>query len=95
VGTRNANNQGLGVVRNVSRTGIGIETGQPPLRGQMVILRLAIDDVTHELRTHAVRVQRRGAGNFYEVGLDWTSCTPEQLSFLDKILQLVETQPKS
>ena len=54
VGTRNANNQGMGVVKNVSRTGIGIETGQPPLRGQLVILRLAIDDVTHELRTHAV-----------------------------------------
>lgn len=93
VGARNANNQGLSVVKNVSRTGIGIETGQPPLKGQTVILRLALDHTTHELRTRATRVTRRGTSNFYDVGLDWSGCTPEQLSFLDEILRLVEQFP--
>jgi hypothetical protein len=93
LGTLNPNNQGLSVVKNVSRTGIGIETGQPPMRGQAVILRLALDDQTHELRTRATRVARRGTSNFYEVGLDWSGCSAEQMSFLDEILKAVEAQP--
>jgi hypothetical protein len=92
-GALNPNNQALSVVKNVSRTGIGIETGQPPLRGQTVMLRLAIDDAMHLLRTRATRVQRRGSSNFYEVGLDWSGCSPEQLAFLDDVLRLVEEQP--
>lgn len=95
VGRLNNNNQALGAVKNVSRNGIGIETGQPPMRGQAVMLRLALNDVVHELRTHATRVTKRGNGNFYEVGLDWSSCTEEQLSFLDEILQAVDEQPLS
>lgn len=82
-------------MKNVSRTGVGIETGQPPRQGQMVILRLALGDETHELRTQTTRVKRRGNSNFYDVGLDWNSCTPKQLSFLDEILRLVEQQPQA
>jgi hypothetical protein len=93
VGALNANNQGFSVVKNVSRTGIGLETGQPPIRGQAVILRLAMENQTHELRTRATRVTRRGTSNFYEVGLDWSSCTQEQMQFLDEILKVVESQP--
>lgn len=93
VGALNANDQGFSVVKNVSRTGIGLETGQPPIRGQMVVLRLALGDQTHQLRTRAMRVKRRGTSNFYEVGLDWSSCTPEQMLFLDEILKAVESQP--
>lgn len=95
VGRLNNNNQGLGAVKNVSRNGIGLETGQPPMRGQVVLLRLALNDVVHELRTHATRITKRGDGNFYDVGLDWTNCTEAQLSFLDEILRVVEKQPLS
>lgn len=93
LGVWNANNQGLSVVKNVSRTGIGVETGQPPLRGQTVILRVALEDRTHELRAHCVRVQRRGKSNFYEVGLDWSALPAEQLTFLDEVLRATEGQP--
>lgn len=88
--TRSSINQALGAVKNLSRTGICIETGQPPLTGDRVMLRLAIDDRIHELKTTATRVTRRGSSNFYEVGLDWRLCSPEQLTFLDDLLSFLE-----
>ncbi len=92
-GVLNANDQALGAVRNMSRTGIGLETGQPPLVGQTVILRLVLDEESHELRTRATRVQRRGRSNFYEVGLDWSNCATHALAFLDRVLRAFEQQP--
>jgi hypothetical protein len=91
-GVLNANDQAFCSVRDVSRSGIGLETGQPPLVGQGVVLRMALDQTVHELRTLATRVQRRGKSNFYEVGLDWSGCTPEQLAFLDEVLAVIESQ---
>lgn len=93
-GTLNPNNQALCSVTDVSRTGIGLRTGQPPMRGQIVTLRVALDEEVHELRTLATRVNRCGSGNFYDVGLDWSSCSPEQLAFLDRVLAVIETQPQ-
>lgn len=92
-GTINANNQAVCTVRNMSRTGIGLETGQPPIAGQTVILRVVLDEQMHELRTRATRITRRGKTNFYDVGLDWNGCSPEQMTFLDAVLALVEEQP--
>ncbi|MBX3465170.1 MAG: PilZ domain-containing protein [Planctomycetes bacterium] len=91
-GRLNANDQAFCAVRDVSRSGIGLETGQPPLIGQRVLLRLALDETVHELRTLATRVQRRARSDYYEVGLDWSGCTPEQLAFLEEVLAVVETQ---
>lgn len=93
-GVLNPNDQALCAVRDVSRCGIGLQTGQPPMRGQKVHLRVALDDEVHEMVTIATRVNRCGAGNFYDVGLDWSSCTQEQLAFLDRVLQVIETQPQ-
>ncbi len=92
-GTLNANNQALCGVKDISRTGIGIETGQPPIPGQAVLLRLALDDTFHELKTRATRVRRRGQSNFFEVGLDWTRCSAPEMAFLDAVLAVVEQQP--
>lgn len=92
-GTLNANDQALCTVRNMSRTGIGVETGQPPIPGQTVVLRLALDDEVHELKTRTTRVQRRGKSNFYDVGLDWNVCTQSQLKFLDEVLAVIEEEP--
>lgn len=80
----------MGAVKNLSRTGICVETGQPPLTGERVMLRLAIDDEIHELKTTATRVTRRGNSNFYEVGLDWRTFSPEQTKFLDQLLEFLE-----
>lgn len=93
IGSRHANNQAVGTVRDVSRVGIGLETGQPPLKGQTVLLRLLLEDTIHELRTKVMRVVRRGDSNYYQIGLDWSECSPEQLSFLDKVLEVLDGQP--
>lgn len=90
-GGRATSNQGLGAVKNLSRTGICLETGQPPRTGDRVLLRLAIDDQIHEMPTLVTRASRRGTTNFYEVGLDWRLCTPEQLAFLDDLLHFLES----
>lgn len=94
-GVLNPNDQAFCTVRDVSQGGIGLETGQPPMVGQGVVLRMALDDTVHELRTLATRVQRRGTSNFYEVGLDWSNCTPEQLEFLREVLNVIDGQQPS
>lgn len=93
-GALNPNDQALGAVTDLSRCGIALKTGQPPMRGQMVILRIALDEEIHELRALATRVQRCGDGNFYDVGIDWSNCTEPELAFLDRVLAVVETQPQ-
>lgn len=92
-GSLNNNDQGMGAVRNLSRTGIGLETGQPPLKGQYVTLRLSLDNEIHELNTRATRVDRQGDSHFYQVGLDWSGCTEEDLAFLDTVLGVLADQP--
>ena len=91
-GALNANNQALCSVRDLSRSGIGLETGQPPTSGQGVTLRIALDDQIHELQTRATRVERRGTSQFYHVGLDWGECTPEELQFLDDVLGVLHDE---
>ncbi len=89
-GKLNPSDQALCSVRNVSRSGIGVETGQPPLVGQQVFLRVALDEEIHELMTRATRIERGDDTNFYDVGLDWSDCTQEQLEFLDRVFDAVE-----
>ena len=90
VGARNENNQGLGTVRDVSRTGIGLETGQPPRAGQLVRLRISLDDEIREVTARATRVTRVGQEHFHHVGLDWTDCDAEQLAFLERVFAAAE-----
>lgn len=89
-GQLNANNQALGSVRNVSRTGIGLETGQPPLCGQSVFLRISLDDEIHKVTARTTRVDRQGDSNFYVVGLDWSDCQTDQLAFLERVFEAAE-----
>jgi hypothetical protein len=86
---RHANDQAFSAVVDVSRSGIGLRTGQPPLPGQGVILRLAIEEDVHTLRTIATRATKRDAYTF-EVGLDWSQCTADDLAFLDTYLAAVD-----
>ena len=85
----NNNDQAMASVRDLSRTGIGLETGQPPLKGQTVLLRLSLGDEIIELTTRATRVQQLKGSHFYHVGLDWSNCSDEQLAFLDDVLDAI------
>jgi c-di-GMP-binding flagellar brake protein YcgR len=85
-GSLNANNQALCTVTDLSRTGIGLETGQPPIKGQGVILRLSLDEEIIEIRARTTRVTRQLNSHFYQLGLDWSHCSEEELSFLDRVL---------
>ena len=89
-GGLNATNQAVCTVRDLSRSGIGLETGQPPEVGQVVRLRLILNGNMVTLSTIATRVDRRANSNFYVIGLDWSRCKPEELVFLDKALEAVE-----
>ena len=84
-----ANDQAFCAVRDVSRHGIGMRTGQPPFVGQEVLLRLAIGEDIHTITTRATRVTKR-KDDFFEVGLDWSECTPADLSFLRTFLTIQE-----
>jgi hypothetical protein len=83
---QDANDQALCSVRDLSRHGACLETGQPPNWGELVIVRLALGDDIRELRGRVIRVQRRGETNFHEVALDWRDCSDEDLLFLDDVL---------
>jgi hypothetical protein len=89
-GGLNATNQAVCTVRDLSRSGIGLETGQPPEVGQVVRLRLVLNGAMVTLSTIATRVDRRANSNFYQVGLDWSRCKPDELAFLDEVLNAVE-----
>ena len=87
---QSANNQALCAVVDVSQSGIGLRTGQPPAIGQHVVLRLAIEEEIHTIHAVVCRVEKRGPSVF-DVGLDWSECSPEQRKFLDRYL-VAQTQ---
>ncbi|MGE3175361.1 MAG: PilZ domain-containing protein [Planctomycetota bacterium] len=87
---RHPNDQAFSAVTDVSRAGVGLKTGQPPLRGQRVILRLAIEEDIHTITAVATRIRKRDQ-HVYDVGLDWSSCSDEELEFLDSYLAATTT----
>src|SRR5688572_7069954 len=84
-GGRHMNDQAFCVCVNVSRHGIGLRTGQPPIVGQTVVLRLAIGDEIHSLLAITKQITRAGK-DWYHVGLDWSSCSKPELQFLDRYI---------
>lgn len=93
-GDTSPNDQAFSVAVDVSRSGIGVRTGQPPAVGQTVVLRLAFGESIHTLTATAMRVEER-ARNHFDVGLDWAGCTEEQLRCLDAYLAAVAGSPAS
>lgn len=93
IGPFGGNNQGVAVVRNLSRSGIGIETAQPPLKGQRVAFRLAIGTNVQRLTATTRRVQPKGNSGFYEVGLEWTTCSAQEAAFLDALIASLAPAP--
>ncbi|HEB52902.1 MAG TPA: PilZ domain-containing protein [bacterium] len=86
LGRINCNDQGIGTVTDISQSGIGIETGQPPIKGQRVMLRISIDDQIHEITARAKRVERQHDSHFYRVGLDWSDCSEEERAFVEQAI---------
>ena len=77
---RHHNDQSFACVADVSRVGIAVRTGQPPLPGQQVAVRIALGEEIHEVITAVTRIAQRGT-DLFEVGLDWSRCPPETLAF--------------
>jgi len=77
-------------VLNVSRSGIGVETDQPPSCGQEVLLRIEFDGEVHECKTTATRIVRVEGSSLYQVGLDWSECSQEQVELLDRVFAVIE-----
>lgn len=90
-GLLNPTDQALGSVVDVSRSGIGLQTGQPPMVGQAVHLRISLDDEIHEVFARATRVERDQGANFYRVGLDWNVGSEAELKFLDEVFAVAGT----
>ena len=85
---RNECDQALGAVCDVSQTGIGLETGQPPRVGQVVLLRICLDDDIEEIRARTTRVTRVGDSSFFRVGLTWDPDSEEQVMFLARVFHV-------
>jgi hypothetical protein len=83
--------QAFSAVVDISRSGIGVRTGQPPAIGQAVTVRLALGERIHVLNSAVTRVVPRGNGTF-TVGLDWHVNTPEDMEFLEQFFRAVLDQ---
>jgi PilZ domain len=82
---RDPNDQGIGVVVDVSRHGVRLSTGQPPRVGVRVRLRLVIDQDIHTIEGVTRRVVRH-KGKGFEVGIEWDDSEPGNLQFLDRFI---------
>lgn len=82
------NNQAFTVVVDVSRSGICLRTVQPPQEGENVILRIGIGEEIERLHATVRRVTQLTRGG-YDVGLEWQSCSGNDLSFLDQFIAAV------
>lgn len=86
------NNQAFTVVLDVSRTGIGVRTAQPPTEGENVILRIGVGEEIKRMNAIVRRVTPLDRGG-YDVGLEWQGCTQEDLVFLDEFTTAVGSRP--
>ena len=73
--------QGFGIVRNVSDTGLSLVTPQPPSAPATVNLRVSIREELFELTMQVRRVERE-PGSAAVVGLDFSSFDDQQQRFL-------------
>lgn len=77
--------QGFGVITNVSEGGVCVRTPMPPPTIGKVILRISVDNTTHEL-TALVRRVSEASGAMYDVGMQFAPNDPGKEAFLDAFL---------
>lgn len=76
----------LGIVTNVSTTGLAIETTEPPLVGDRVTVRAFLHDDPHGVQADVMRVKEIAPG-CYLVGLKYDLLTLEEDPFLLEALR--------
>lgn len=81
IGFGKNNDQAFSALRDVSRHGVRLRTGQPPEIGDLVRVRLGVGDAIHVIEGVTRRVE--WVDRVYDVGIEWIGCTEEQLGFLD------------
>ncbi len=82
----NANDQGFGIVVDVSTSGIRVRTPQPPHNGQRVIVRVAVGEELYRVRAHVARVTKTSDGT-YDVGLAYSTLDRLKVQFLEAFFQ--------
>ena len=78
--------QGFGIVRNVSETGVQLETPQPPSVPATVLLRISVGEDVFELTMQVRRVAAKGDG-VHEVGMDFLKLDDQRTRFLARFLE--------
>ena len=82
----NANDQGFGIVMDVSSNGIRVRTPQPPHKGQRVIVRVAVGEELFRVRAHVVRISQTDDGT-YDVGLAYSTLDRLKVAFLEAFFE--------
>ena len=82
----NRDDEQLGIVTNVSTTGLAIETAHPPAVGDRVTVRAFLKDNAHGIQADVARVKVLAEGS-YLVGLKYDVLTLEEDPFLLEALR--------
>lgn len=76
-----SNDEQLGIVTNVSTSGLAIETAQPPMVGDRVTVRAYLKEDPHGVQADVIHVKALGQSS-YLVGLKYDLLTLEEDPFL-------------
>ena len=82
----NSDDEQLGIVTNVSTTGLAVETAHPPKLGDRVTVRAFLKDDPHGVQADVVRIKAVAEGS-YLVGLKYDVLTLEDDPFLLEALR--------
>ncbi|MCA8944506.1 MAG: PilZ domain-containing protein [Planctomycetes bacterium] len=77
--------QGFGVITNVSEGGVCLRTPMPPPTSGKVILRISVDNTTHEVQALVRRVSE-ASGAMYDCGLQFAPNDPGKEAFVEAFL---------
>ncbi len=83
--------QGLGTACDLSGAGARVRLNRAPKVGQRVRVRLAIGEEIHQFEAVVTRSDECGKGQ-YDVGLDWSLCSPKEQAFLSEFIRLRRAQ---
>ncbi len=77
--------QGLGVITDVSESGVCVRTPIPPPQFGKVLLRISIDNTSHEVHALVRRVTQV-EGSMYDVGMQFAPNDRGRAGFLEAFL---------
>ena len=86
VDVRTGADQAFAIVQDISATGIGLLTPQPPEPGTKVRVRAAVGETMFDLEMNVARVETPEQGHEAIVGLQFTPNCPDRKRFLRTFL---------